>query len=134
MSKIDVTVCLHSSSKTVVLHFPLGLSLAYLVSSLWTTEQRWIWFSFCGVALKSSQLLVGYSHKLCSTIALAYLEGREDCRSKMHERSNLRKGLLESQSKKDVVGEFTLHKGFLFVLILTSIEECVRGVRFPATV
>ena len=104
MSIIGVIVCLRSSSKTVVLHFPLSLSLAYFISRSWPTKQHWVWISFV-VALKSNQLFIGYSHKFCSTIALAYLEGREDCRSKIPERNNLQKGLLESQSEKDVVAQ-----------------------------
>ena len=35
-----------------------------------------MWISSPGVGLKSSQKLVGHSHKLCATIALAYLAGR----------------------------------------------------------
>lgn len=36
----------------------------------------WYGFWFHGVGPKSNLKFIGYSHKLCATIALAYLEGR----------------------------------------------------------
>lgn len=32
--------------------------------------------------IKANQTLIGYSHKICATIALGYFAGRTDCRSK----------------------------------------------------
>lgn len=36
-----------------------------------------------GMVLKSTQTSIGYSHKFCATIGLAYLTDRKDCRSKI---------------------------------------------------
>jgi hypothetical protein len=46
------------------------MSLGYLVSDSWSLKQWWVWVTYCGVGCKSNQILVGYSHKLCTTIAL----------------------------------------------------------------
>ena len=51
-------------------------SLGYLVSCSWSIRQCQIWVLSLGVGFKSNQALVGYSYKLCTTIALAYFAGR----------------------------------------------------------
>lgn len=43
-----------------------------------------MWVSSCGPGLKSNEILVGYSHKFCATIALTYLHAglivcQKDC-------------------------------------------------------
>lgn len=45
-----------------------------MVSVSWSLKQCQVWVS-CGVSLKSSQFLVGYSYKLWATIDIAYLAG-----------------------------------------------------------
>ena len=59
------------------------LGLGYLLSGAWSPKQCWVWDTSHEVTLKSNQSFVGYSHKLCATIVLAYFAGRTDCRSKV---------------------------------------------------
>ena len=49
------------------------LSYKHSISGSWSPKQCYILVPSCGGGLQSNQILVGYSHKLCATIALAYL-------------------------------------------------------------
>ena len=57
-------------------------SLYYLVSSYWSPKQCQARLPSHGVGLKSNQILTGYSHKLCATIAYHILQEVQHCRSK----------------------------------------------------
>lgn len=50
-------------------------TLGYLVSLSLSPEQCKVWVPSLGGGLKSNQTLVGYSHKLYASIALAYPVG-----------------------------------------------------------
>lgn len=49
--------------------------LLYLVSCFWPPKQYWLWVPLHGMGLKSKQVLIGYSHMMCATIAPAYFAG-----------------------------------------------------------
>ena len=51
-------------------------SLSCLVSGLWPPKQCQVWVPSHGMHLKSNQILVGYSHSLCTSIVIAYPAGR----------------------------------------------------------
>lgn len=51
-------------------------SLAYLVSGSWPPRQCQEWVPSHGLGLKSNQILVGYSHKLCTITTIAHLPGK----------------------------------------------------------
>lgn len=74
---LGVILSLHSFSRTVVFSSSsLPKSLSCLVSSSWPPEPDWGWVPSHGVGLQSSQMLAGYSHKLCATITLVYFARR----------------------------------------------------------
>ena len=50
-------------------------SLDHGVSGSSSPKQCWVWVTFHGVDLTSNQLLLDDTHKLCATIALAYVAG-----------------------------------------------------------
>ena len=67
--------------RIVAVGFP-PRSLVYLISGSKSSKQCQIWWvPLQTVDLQSNQILVGYSYKLCASIALAYLAGRLHCRS-----------------------------------------------------
>ena len=46
----------------------------------WWPNKCWAWVPSLGVGFKSSWVLVGYSHRFCATVALAYFTGRTNQR------------------------------------------------------
>lgn len=48
------------------------MSLGHVVSASWKAKQYWLWVLSCEMDLKSDQLLVGYSYRICATFAQAY--------------------------------------------------------------
>lgn len=51
-------------------------SLSYLVPGSWLFMQCWVWIPFFGVDFKWDQTLVGFLHKLSTTIDLSYFADR----------------------------------------------------------
>lgn len=51
-------------------------SVGCIDAGFWSSKHCRIWAPSCGVVLKTKQKLVGYSHRLCATIVLAYPAGR----------------------------------------------------------
>lgn len=52
------------------------MSLSCLVLGSWSSKQCWVWVPSCGVGLNSSQMWVGYAHKLSATTIPECLEVR----------------------------------------------------------
>lgn len=49
--------------------------MPYIFSCYYPLKQCLVWYSSLRVVLKSNQILVGYTHKFCATIAPAYIAG-----------------------------------------------------------